>query len=379
MATQSPTIIAETQAAPTCAMPLSEGEGGGPTSTGLGNSKLGKGKGSKKPWHKETIVVAGLPVNVFSDPGSGGRAEVDANASAGVVVMFLLHGRTGSARRMETYVTDIFAEIRARRGADAGAQLQAQELLIVTIDQRNHGKRMVDERANMGWSTDPDKNNERHAIDMYAIQSERCLASISRPGRWLQLTCPWFIAVAAGTAQDVSFLIDFLPSYLFPRGERTISQWVCAGKSLGGHSTWIVLRNGLMDETDPRVNIGIPIIGCPDYLTLISKRAKAHKLPFGPPHIPDTLVQVVKRADPVTAPYTAADESNPFLGKKILVLSGREDKTVPWSAAKDFVEGLNVGEQGVKEVMVEPGTGHDFSPAMVKEAARFVWEHALVA
>ena len=79
---------------------------------------------------------------------------------------------------------------------------------------------------------------------MYAIQSERCLASISRPGRWLQLTCPWFIAVAAGTAQDVSFLIDFLPSYLFPRGERTISQWVCAGKSLGGHSTWIVLRNG---------------------------------------------------------------------------------------------------------------------------------------
>ena len=99
---------------------MSESAGGGT------EGKLGKGS---KRTHKETIVVAGLPVNVFSDPESGGRAEVNAS----VVVIFLLHGRTGSARRMETYVTDIFAEIRARRGADAGAQLQAQELLIVTI------------------------------------------------------------------------------------------------------------------------------------------------------------------------------------------------------------------------------------------------------
>ncbi|KAM5543744.1 hypothetical protein V8D89_002361 [Ganoderma adspersum] len=247
---------------------------------------------------------------------------------------------------METYVTDIFEEIRARRGAmHAGARSEVRDLLIVTIDQRNHGNRVVDERANMGWSPDPDKNNERHAIDMYAIQT--------------------------GTAQDVSFLIDFLPSYLFPGGERTISQWVCAGRSLGGHSTWIVLRN------DSRVKIGIPIIGCPDYLTLISKRAKAHKLPFGPPHIPDSLVQVIKRADPVAAPYTASDESNPFLGKKILVLSGQEDKTIPWSATKNFVEGLNVGEKGVKEVIVEPGVGHNFSLAMTKEVAQFISEHAL--
>ena len=51
-------------------------------------------------------------------------------------------------------------------------------------------------------------------------------------------------------------------------------KWVCAGRSLGGHSTWIVLRNGtyysdvygrlvvgLKNMTDPRVKIGIPIIG----------------------------------------------------------------------------------------------------------------------
>lgn len=101
-------------------------------------------------------------------------------------------------------------------------------------------------------------------------------------------------------------------------------------------------------------------------------------MPFGPPHIPDSLVRVIKRADPVAAPYSASDESNPFLGKKILVLSGKEDKIVPWSTAKEFVEGLNVGAHGVKEVIVELGVGHDFSPAMVKEVAWFVWGHALV-
>src|SRR4051812_33992385 len=51
--------------------------------------------------------------------------------------------------------------------------------------------------------------------------------------------------LAAGAVRDVSFLIDFLPSYLFPMGERTISEWVVAGISLGGHATWILLSSGM--------------------------------------------------------------------------------------------------------------------------------------
>ncbi len=50
--------------------------------------------------------------------------------------------------------------------------------------------------------------------------------------------------VIAGASLDVSFLIDFLPSYLFPNEERTISQWLISGISLGGHSTWIILKDG---------------------------------------------------------------------------------------------------------------------------------------
>ncbi|TFK85415.1 alpha/beta-hydrolase [Polyporus arcularius HHB13444] len=289
------------------------------------------------PASKHSLVVAGIPLDVYSCANA-------TTASTPVAVMFLLHGRMGSARKMEDYVHNIFKDVQGIRRVHLS--LDAHDLYIVTFDHRNHGKRMEDKKANMGWFEEPEKNNERHAIDMYAIQT--------------------------GTAQDVSYLIDFLPSYLFPHGKRQISQWLCAGKSLGGHSTWLVLRN------DPRVKLGIPIIGCPDYLTLISKRAKAHKLPVGPPYIPDSLLNLIKRADPAASPYTALDDSNPFLGKKVLILAGKDDKTVPWSAGKTFVETLNVGQHGVKEVIIEEGVGHDFSPAMVKEVARFVWQHALL-
>ncbi|RPD65172.1 alpha/beta-hydrolase [Lentinus tigrinus ALCF2SS1-7] len=291
------------------------------------------------PASKLGLVVAGIPLDVYSCANATKPETL-------VAVMFLLHGRMGSARKMEDYVHGIFKEVQERRRALPQGAREAQDLYIVTFDHRNHGKRMENKKANMGWFDDPEKNNERHAIDMYAIQT--------------------------GTAQDVSYLIDFLPSYMFPNGERHISQWICAGKSLGGHSTWIVLRN------DPRVKLGIPIIGCPDYLTLISKRAKAHKLPAGPPYIPDSLLALIKRTDPAASPYTVLDDSNPFLGKKILVLAGKDDKTVPWSAGKTFVETLNVGQRGVKEVIIEEGVGHEFSEAMVKEVAHFVWQHALL-
>ena len=51
---------------------------------------------------------------------------------------------------------------------------------------------------------------------------------------------------------------------------------------------------------------------------------------------------------------------------------------MPWSASEKFVEELDVGEEGgIKEVFVEPGIGHTCSSAMVKEAARFLWDNSL--
>ena len=117
--------------------------------------------------------------------------------------------------------------------------------------------------------------------------------------------------------------------------------------------------------------------GCPDYLALISERAAQNGIPLEPPYIPKTFLALVAQQDPATAPYTAADASNPFYGKKILVLSGEDDKLVPWSASEKFVDNLNVGPDGVKEVVVAPGVGHECTKDMVRAMSKFIWEKAL--
>ncbi|KAI0833760.1 Alpha/Beta hydrolase protein [Trametes gibbosa] len=292
---------------------------------------------------KQTLTIAGLVLNVFWQPDA--RTPSDP-----VAVLFLLHGRMSDAEAIEPVARSILDEVHTRRTAAQGQK--ADDLIVVTFDQRNHGTRLVDARANGHWEADTtsEKHNVRHALDMYAIQT--------------------------GTARDVSFLIDFLPAYLFPHGERTVSQWLVGGISLGGHATWITLKD------EPRVKLGIPIIGCPDYLTLISARAAQHGLGLTPPHFPASFVAYVRGHDPAVTPHTADAGSgeNPFRGKKVLVLCGAADTLVPWTASERFVGELDVGEDegGVKEVWVEEGTGHRCSEGMVKRVGEFLWKQALV-
>ncbi|OSX59075.1 hypothetical protein POSPLADRAFT_1151946 [Postia placenta MAD-698-R-SB12] len=287
------------------------------------------------PVSKQTLNVGGIAVHVYSTPSA-------TDASAPVSVLFFLHGRTGSAQDSEWVAESTLGWIDEQRKASGKS---AEDLLIVTFDQRNHGARVVDLHSNSGWREQPPAKNDRHALDMYAIHS--------------------------GTARDVSFLIDFLPSYLYPSGERTVSSWLIGGISLGGHSTWYALRN------EPRITLGVPIIGCPDYTALMTERAGLNGIPWEPPYIPRSLLDLIERYDPAAASYTVPDASNPFLGKKILVLSGGDDKLVPWSASKTFVDSLNVGLGGVKEVIVAPGVGHKCTREMVQAMSRFIWTEAL--
>ncbi len=186
----------------------------------------------------------------------------------------------------------------------------------------------------------------------------------------------------------MSFLIDFLPSYLFPSGEQVIETWAVAGVSLGGHATWLALTHGndfifiiIMSkpsQLEPRLSIGIPVIGCPDYLSLISERALKFDIPLdGSAYLPDSLLSLIQSSDPAAAPYRSIDASNPFLGKKILVLSGGKDTLVPWSASESFVEHLNVGDKGVKQAVVQEDAGHETTPEMVQRLVDFITEHAL--
>lgn len=128
---------------------------------------------------------------------------------------------------------------------------------------------------------------------------------------------------------------------------------------------------------EPRIKFGIPIIGCPDFITLMSGRAEKCGLPFGPPHVPNSLLSYINQHDPASLPYKVENRSNPFWGKKILVLSGRIDTLVPWTATSDFVEKLQVGKEGLKKVVVIPDAGHECTAAMVAEAAEFIESEAL--
>ncbi|KAI0059195.1 alpha/beta-hydrolase [Artomyces pyxidatus] len=290
--------------------------------------------------NKHSYNVGGLEVNVFS------KADLLTTPfQEPVAVLIVLHGRTGSSGDFEETARTAFQWADEKKTAQP--EQTQRDFIVVTFDQRNHGSRTVEKLGNLSWAKVPEEHNKTHAVDMYSIQT--------------------------GTARDVSFVIDFLPAYVFPNDERTVAEWVVAGISLGGHSTWLTLKN------EPRVRVGIPIIGCPDYLALIGFRAKSSGVPLAPPFMPASLRARIQADDPVANAFRSLEPGeNPFLGKRILVLSGEADTLVPWIASKEFVEGLEVGD-GKKKVMVMSGVGHEYTKTMMLELFQFFWEEALLA
>ncbi|KAH0834800.1 Alpha/Beta hydrolase protein [Lanmaoa asiatica] len=283
------------------------------------------------------IFVGGIPVEVHSH-----RDSVDSDLP--VHALFLLHGRTNSTHSV-VHIAKSILEINYGSGTH-----RKRDLIIIAYanqDHRNHGKRLVDPLRNEGWHKDPARNNPRHAL--------------FQPVFTFILTWDW----SAGTVHDLTFLIDHIPAYIYPQVERSIVGWGVAGISLGGHSAWIALTR------EPRIQLAIPIIGCPDYTKLISQRAQIHGVPFEAPYYPLHLKAYVDAYDPASFAFREKGVTNPFLGKRILVLSGAKDNVVPWAASREFVEGLEVGG-GVKKVVLEEDAGHECTPAMIQEAALFV-------
>ncbi|CDZ96289.1 hypothetical protein [Phaffia rhodozyma] len=278
----------------------------------------------------KTINAAGLSLDVYG---------LDQLRSDRIAVLFALHGRLSEKSSMHHFC-EVVLEKSKRKSND-------RELIIINFDQRNHGHRMVDELNNRSFkSKGDDQGNPMHALDMYAVYS--------------------------GTAQDVSFLIDFLPALLFPEGDKTIEEFMVAGVSLGGHAAWTVLRH------EPRVEIGIPIIGCPDFASLMTARLASQNLKFEPPIIPDTFRALIKQRDPVNCSFQAESaKENPFIGKKILVLSGRKDRLVPHVPhTSAFLEKLNVGTTGRLE-NVEYDCGHELTEEGISRSAEWIRVHGL--
>lgn len=101
-------------------------------------------------------------------------------------------------------------------------------------------------------------------------------------------------------------------------------------------------------------------------------RAIKNGVTTGPPIFPETLRKYIVDHDPVSVPYREESSSNPFIGRHVLVLSGGADELVPWEFSKEFVDGLVVGDEGVKRVIVQDGIGHATTPEMMEGAAAFV-------
>lgn len=165
-----------------------------------------------------------------------------------------------------------------------------------------------------------------------------------------------------GTAADVSFIIDMLPSYLFPNDERVVSLFAVTGKSLGGHAAWQVLTH------EPRIRVGVSFIGTPDFQKLLAMRAHNSSLKDVPPTVPGTLRALMRNVDPAAQHYREVGSVNPFFGKKICSCSGADDKLVRFIYSEEFLRHLVVANPGSNEaqnsleIFVQPNTGHTVTP-----------------
>ena len=173
-----------------------------------------------------------------------------------------------------------------------------------------------------------------------------------------------------GSAQDVSLLIDYLPSYLYPSGDRHITEWGVTGISLGGHIVWLLMAY------EPRITLGVTIIGCPSFKSLMTSRAHLSNISISPPYFPVSFLQHLDKSSAEAVPYTRKDEQNPFWKNKLLVIAGGKDTLVPWAECEDYVHGLQVGPEGAKVVSVYADAGHVYNTEMLEETAQFIGSSA---
>lgn len=316
-----------------------------------------------KPVSWKRINITGLLVTIY------GLEELPDDLGE-LVCFWLLHGR-GDTQDSMGLVAGAF--INAWNSKRKPGQ---KRLICVCIDQRNHGSRLVDNLSNVSWK----QGNPNHGPDMFNTYS--------------------------GTALDVGHLITHLPSYL----PFKIDQHIAGGVSLGGHASWILLLN------EPRISAGMVVIGCPDYVRLMTDRAIRSKVRsavsseppgryfVGSPDFPKPLVEALERFDPAGIllgeldTVTGDDHLHPpsdsekdrlrpimrerLAGKKIICLSGAKDRLVPYSQSEPFLTWLGkaldkengwCNDLGIElENFVDSEARHEFSKYLRNEAERWL-------
>ncbi|KAF2748304.1 hypothetical protein M011DRAFT_466710 [Sporormia fimetaria CBS 119925] len=314
-----------------------------------------------------TLPISGILVHLH------GLTELPQTAKS-ITCLWLLHPRLQKAESMTYLASQFLTTYNTRLPPNSPTGL-----IAASFDQRNHGTRLISELHNEAWR----QGNPRHAQDMFSCYH--------------------------GTARDTSQLIDHLESYIFNTATdtRTIVNHIVMGVSLGGHASWHCILS------DPRISAAVVGIGCPDYTRLMTDRARLSKRKsytastppgkefLGSEDFPKALVDAVAMYDPAglllpgsfdpMAPTVLKPEPDAaklermkalvrerLQGKRILNLSGKVDKLVPYAAGEPF---LNVFKQVIKEdasLDVEfedvlfDGVGHAFPKEMADKAASWI-------
>ncbi|MEI7435355.1 MAG: prolyl oligopeptidase family serine peptidase [bacterium] len=242
------------------------------------------------------VCVAGIEVDVF------GAADLPSTAP----IIFVTHGRGGMGLHCHDWCRE----------------LVGMGFIAIALDQRNHGRRLIDGRVNGNWSP-------VHAADIYGV----------------------FL----GTAMDVVTLIDMIPARL----GLTTDRIGMTGGSLGGHATLMAMA------LDHRIRVGVPMIGSGDFRRLMELRAAANQSPakdfdtFFPPE----LDAVVRARDPLHRAAVFAD-------RPLLMLNGANDNMVQLECNQRFEAAARPHYQdGSKLKLISyPGVGHAIPVEMWNEA-----------
>ncbi|KAG6120214.1 hypothetical protein E4U13_006835 [Claviceps humidiphila] len=257
------------------------------------------------PVSKETITMAGLLVDIY------GLDQVPPpSRPCPLTCLWLLHPRLRSRSSMQDIAERTLAawhqsyQYRARR----------RSLIALAFDMPNHGSRKVCETSNLDW----EEGNLSHACDM--------------------------VNAVGGGAAAMSLLMGLVGVYTGRDAE--IDAHVCLGWSLGGRTAWWSLFG------EPRLDGAVVVVGCADYISLMTERHKESPLPTPSPflgslYFPSDLVAKIQQVDPKAMLFgaTAAPPPSPPLpaseqarlrdlldaevrGKKVLVCSGGDDEYI---------------------------------------------------
>lgn len=109
---------------------------------------------------KKTLHMAGLLVDVY------GLDELPAPEKCHrISCLWLHHPRTRSKENMADIAARCVAAWNDSSKSTGGGSGGGRGLIALAFDQRNHGSRLVDAKANLAWR----QGNEMHAQDMYGV------------------------------------------------------------------------------------------------------------------------------------------------------------------------------------------------------------------